>query len=133
MGPKCYSLLVSPDELQLKHEQEKAAAVGNAHKPDYVLRTDKLGEVKKCKGVNSSAVNTLQFESFYQVLKHETPIYRTFNKLASKGHVIHQTQNTKKCLSSNDDKRFILSCNVHTTPYGYYKNNSEKCQCDGLG
>ena len=130
MGPKCYSLLVSPDELQLKHEQEKA---GSSHKPEYAVRSDMLGEVKKCKGVNSSAVNTLQFESFYNVLKHETPVYRTFNKLASKGHIIHQTKNTKKCLSSSDDNRFIMSCNIHTTPYGYHKNTASECACDGLG
>ena len=134
LGPKSYSLLITPDEQQRSCDSKKAEDAGLKYNPSYHIRTDGLGELKKAKGVASAAISELNFTLYLKTLLDEKCLYKSFMCLKSENHVIHKTQIRKKALSPLDTKRHIMNCNVHTVPYGHYKLDTDlTCSCDKTG
>ena len=135
LGPKSYSLLVSPDPRQEEYERTKTEERGDVYKPEFHIRSDGLGEIKKAKGVAGVAVSTIDFTNYLTTLLNETLVYKSFNSLRSVNHVVHQIRTTKKALTPLDTKRYLLSCGVHSVPYGHYRveNDNDTCHCDRNG
>ena len=119
---KCYALL-------LRHSLKQGEGSS-----DYLNRGDYTGELKKCKGVASTAIRSLKFESYLDSLLQGETYSAVYNKLQSKRHTIHQVREQKMALNSCDDKRYLLDCKIHTLPYGSKHITSDAvCDCSRLG
>ena len=89
---KMYSLLVS-------RKQTKLTAKG----------------VKKC-----FVKNHINHDMFLHTLRNKTCTTAQFLSFRSRNHVISTIENSKICLSSFDDKRYLLSDGVNSLAYGHY-------------
>ena len=124
---KCYALLVFPDPIQLKYERE------NGINPGFEMSEDCThGITKRLKGVPTSATGSLTFLEYYNVLKTEMTIMANYKKLVSTDHVIHRVNQQKSALTSLDDKRFYLSCNMHSLAYENHLIDGGANECDCL-
>ena len=77
---------------------------------------------KKCKGVTKARTRTLKFKSYKKCLETYAAIKATIARISVKNHKISSILQKRICLSSFDDKRYILNCGVHSVPY---KNSNE--------
>ena len=93
----------------------------------YAYKTKtKIGlenEEKKCKGVTKARVKRMKFESYKKCITDITAIKATSSRIAVKNHRISTVKQLRLCLSSFDDKRYLLSCGKHSVPH---KNENEK-------
>ena len=123
---KCYALLLTPGSLCSEEDLKTNA--------QFTKRPDNLLEILKCKGVARSAVQSMHFNNYLNILHACNSISVGYNRLVSKRHVLHQTHEHKIALSALDDKRYSLSCGIHSLPYGHYKiSKNLVCLCDRLG
>ncbi len=75
---------------------------------------------KRAKGVKRNVVeNEITFHDYEAALFANMNQYRSMNLIKSQKHVLYTCNLNKLALSSFDDKRFILSDNIHTLPYGH--------------
>lgn len=85
------------------------------------LQTQESCEIKKAKGLKTLYVKkNLTFEDYKQCLFEGKTYRATFNSIRSFNHQIYSITETKKALSSHDDKRHILRDGVNTLPHGHY-------------
>jgi hypothetical protein len=90
---------------------------------------DRVGqgrETKRLKGVKTAVVKKhLKLDDYRQMIadlwaaEADSTVVQVV--LRSRLHVIDTEQQTKRALSSYDDKRYVLSCGVHTLAYGNVK------------
>ena len=81
---KAYALLINPNKTQFKYENKKPSS-------EYKTRSDNVLQLHRCKGVPAVARNQLLFEHYLSILTEEKKTHQvTYNKLASKSHIIHQ-------------------------------------------
>ena len=85
-------------------------------------RTGKLEVEKKCKGVTKARTKSLRFASYKKCLDTYASIKATVARISVKNHKISSILQKRVCLSSFDDKRYILCCGKHSVPY---KNTNE--------
>ena len=77
---------------------------------------------RKCKGVGSSFVKTLNHDDYRQVLNDELKNHKaTFQKIGSKAHKISTNHQVKKCLTNFNSKNYILDDGIHCLAYGSCK------------
>ena len=120
---KSYALLIRPNTTQFDHENK------NKKSSEYQIRTDKMLQVHRCKGVPGVARQDLLFEHYLSILSEYIKSHRVaFHKLESKAHTIHQIKQRKLALTSFEDKRQLLNCSIHTKAYGDSTINKQfKC------
>lgn len=93
----------------------------------------KLIEKKVCKGIGRVAIrNRLNFDQYKKVLFKHTIQRHHFHTIRSKKQQISTIKQNKIALSHFDSKRWILSCGIHSVPYGsthiqIYNNKCHKC------
>lgn len=89
-----------------------------------ILHANGNGErevIKKAKGVkNLYLKKRLQFDNYKECLFEDKTFTAKFNNIRSYNHQLYSITETKKAISSNDDKRYTLQDKVHTLPYGHY-------------
>ena len=99
----------------------------------YLVQEDGcLKEIKKGKGVKANALQKHITIRDYKdrLLSHSTKSIE-FHNIQAKRHNLYVVKQNKVALNSFDDKRWILSCNIHTRAYGNKRNvqpNGNVCQ-----
>jgi len=86
-------------------------------------RAGAVRETKRLKGIKSAVVQRqLRLDDYRQMIVDvgaaEADSTAVQVVLRSRLHAINTEQQTKRALSSYDDKRYVLSCGVHTLAYG---------------
>ena len=97
----------------------------------YKTRSDNghESEEKKCKGVTKARVKRLKFESYKKCITDITAIKATSSRIAVKNHRISTVKQLRLCLSSFDDKRYLLNCGKHSVPHKNANvSQNETCQ-----
>ena len=132
LGPKMYGMLIQADPAQLQHEMSMAHKDGRRFKAEYDVIPGGFGQNCKLKGVDKSAQKKFGFVNFVNTNISRRTAAVSFNKIVSKGHVLHAKTLHKQALSALDTKRIVLSCNQHTKPYQYH-DSAEECGCEQMG
>lgn len=79
---------------------------------------DNLQIRSKCKGVTRGYKKTLNFQDFKKCLETVTSTTVSQFHIRSTNHVVKTLKVHKTCFSSFDDKRYLMSCGIHSIPYG---------------
>jgi hypothetical protein len=106
------------DELQGKTIREFC---GLRSKTYAFLISDKDNKVilqSKCKGITKSYRKKIEFSSYKKCVKSFDKVCVTQFQIRSKNHAVVTAKVRKLAFSSFDDKRFLLSCGVHSLGYG---------------
>lgn len=86
----------------------------------YALRTtDTQTSVKHAKGVKMSVIKELAFDDFKNCLFNETSMEHQFKTIRSERHKVFTSHQSKKSLSSFDDKRWLRD-NISSYAYGHF-------------
>ena len=81
-------------------------------------------ESKKCKGVKKQVVEkSITHEDYKTCLFTGKEQLRKLNIIKSYEHEVYTEEVNKVALSSEDDKRYIMSDGIHTMAWGHYKLN----------
>ena len=78
-----------------------------------------------CKGITKAGRNKLTLNTFRNVVLGCDKVYSKTSVIRSKKHDVFTQNINKIALTNTDDKRYILSCGIHTIPYG--SNASTRC------
>ena len=77
-------------------------------------------EEKKCKEVTQkSTKRSIQFDDYRECLFSRKAQHRKLNIIRSHSHEIYTEEINKIALSSDDDKRVIMTDGIHTLAYGH--------------
>ena len=76
-------------------------------------------DIKKAKGVGRTALASITFDTYRDVLLNKQAIMSKFNIITSKNHCLFSSVTNKLSLSCVDDKRQILDDGINTLPWGY--------------
>ena len=77
-------------------------------------------EDKKCKGVKECyKKKSTSFDDYRECLFSRKEQHRKINVIRSHCHEIYTEEINKIVLSSDDDKRFIMTDGIHTLAYGH--------------
>ena len=77
-------------------------------------------EDKKCKGVTRNVTKrSIQFDDYRECLFIMKEQHRKMNVIRSHCHEIYTEEINKIVLSSDDDKRVIMTDGIHTLAYGH--------------
>ena len=88
----------------------------------YSFVMDDGEETKKCKGIKKQVVeSSIRHEDYKTCLLTGKEQLRKQNILRSYNHEVYTEEVNKVALSALDDKRYILSDEVHTLAWGHYK------------
>lgn len=86
----------------------------------YTLLTSRFNCTKRAKGIKKCVIEKeISFKDFEAALFGNINQFRNMSLIRSLKHIIYTCNLTKLALSSFDDKRVILSDNIHTLPYGH--------------
>ena len=86
----------------------------------YSYLTDDCKEDEKAKGTKKYVVKRMtKFNDYKNCLLNDDVVLKSQQRFKSKGHNVHTENINKIALSSNDDKRIILSDKIASYPYGY--------------
>lgn len=95
--------------------------------PEVTATCSKDIVIKKAKGIKLSYVKqTLHFEDYKKCLFENKTYTATFSNIRSFNHQLFSIRETKKSLTSSDDKRKTLSDGINTLPYGHYSFKMQK-------
>ena len=77
-------------------------------------------EEKKCKGVTKNVTKrSIQFDDYRECLFSRKEQHRKINVIRSHSHEIYTEEINKIALSSDEDKRVIMTDGIHTLAYGH--------------
>ena len=82
-----------------------------------------------CKGVNARGLANLSFDHFFSVVKNIDTVHASTYNIQSKKHVLQVNKIRKVGFTSFDCKRYLLSCGIHSVPYGYFRLNIHQDKC----
>ena len=92
----------------------------------YSILDNSDTETKANKGVKRSVVKKfLRHEDYKACLQSGKDKYIVQNTFTTHKHTIYTTSQRKKCLSSSDDKVYILADGINTRSHGHYLNKIE--------
>ena len=79
-------------------------------------------ETKKVKGVKRSVVaNEIRFEDYVRCLREHVETTIRQNHIRARLHDVYSVTELKTALSPYDDKRYVLSDQTNTLPWGHYR------------
>ena len=82
-------------------------------------------EDKKCKGVtNNGTKRSIKFDDYRECLFRRNDQHRKMNVIRSHCHEIYTEEINRIAVSSDDDKRVIMTDEIHTLAYGYKNLNT---------
>ena len=97
----------------------------------YSLLTDndgKLEHIKKGKGVPKHVIEkNYDFQNYVSCLLENKSERARVHRLTKTDHIVFQRAESKNVMNSFDDKRLLLTCSIHSVPYGY--SGDAKCTC----
>jgi hypothetical protein len=115
------------DELQGDRMEEFCGIRSKCYAMKILRKVSMDYEVKSAlKGVRKAYKKTINFDAFLSVLKERKEHRMKQFVIQSRNHVLSLSSVNKLCFSSFDDKRFLLSCGIHSLPYGHYRLLGEK-------
>ena len=86
----------------------------------YSFLTDDGKEDKKTKGTKKCVIKKMiKFNDYKKCLLNDEVIFKSQQRFISKKHDVYTENISKVALSSNDDKRIVLSDKITSYPYGY--------------
>ena len=86
----------------------------------YSFLTDDGKEDKKAKGTKKCVIKKMiKFNDYKKCLLNDEVIFKSQQRFISKKHDVYTENKNKIALSSNDDKRIVLSVKITSYPYGY--------------
>lgn len=87
----------------------------------YCVKSLGVEKKKKAKGVKKYVLKKdITFDDYVNCIKNSCVIVKNQNSFRSKMHTVYSVQQQKVALSPFDDKRFILSNNIDTLPWGHF-------------
>ena len=88
----------------------------------YALPIDgEVKEKKTAKDVKTCVIDkTLTFSDYKNVLANRSQLTKDMNFIKSKHHKVSTVNVSKICLSSFDNKRYIIDDGVNSLSYGHY-------------
>ena len=92
-------------------------------------RNKKESKKVVCKGIQKASRNKLTLDQFRNIVKRVGKIYTETRTIRTKQHQLYTQKLTKVALSSADDKRLVLTCGIHTKPYGFPKSKDCSLCC----
>ena len=92
----------------------------------YVLLSESLNELKRCKGINTERTASFTFELYKQCIEHVTKVFTNVRSIRAKHNVLRTVELRKVALTSFDNKRWMKNCGVHSVPYGSV-HSTEDC------
>ena len=109
---KCYSLLFAPDPnyLAILSEAER-----RTFQDSFCTEENSLS---RCKGIKRCVVEETSFLEYLDTLLGGNVLEAKQTCIRSKNHIIATVTERKRMLSAMDDKRALLSCGIHSKPYG---------------
>jgi hypothetical protein len=82
--------------------------------------SDDKSLIKKVKSISRTAVRSMSFSDFHSTWMNRGMMYSKMFQILSRSHQLETVVINKKSLSgAPDDKRIILSDNIHTIPLGH--------------
>ena len=103
----------------------------------YLIRAkndddNKIAIEKKCKGVTKARVKRLKETNFRNCVTNMQVIKGKMARISASKHELRTVLQNKVCLSSFDDKRYLLNCGKHSKTYQaeVRSDNCEKCTID---
>ena len=93
------------------------------------LNTGSVKEEKKCKGVTKARIKRLKFNSYKKCITSITGVKATVARIQARNHRISTVKQTRLCLSSFDDKRFLLHCGRHSKPHSETRPSETCLRC----
>lgn len=99
----------------------------------YALRSQNKNEEyidRKCKGINKARTKKIKLNSYRNCITNMQTVKATMTKIQSKNDIVRTVAQSKICLSSFDDKRFLLQCGKHSIPHGSKLMNLPCRKCD---
>ena len=75
--------------------------------------------LNKCKGITRGYLKRIPFEDYKRCLDRVDDNYVEQYRILTKDHVIRTVQMNRRSFSSLDDKRFIMSCGLHSLAFGH--------------
>jgi len=95
----------------------------------YSILDNSDAESKANKGIKKSVVKKfLRHEDYKACLQSGKDKYVVQNTFTTHKHTIYTTSQRKKCLSSSDDKVYIMSDGINTRSHGHYLNKIENTE-----
>jgi hypothetical protein len=88
----------------------------------YAIKQNDNQVNKTAKGIKKNIINEIDFDQYYNTLLHQSKTFHNFYNIRSLKHQLYTIKQTKKGLSSFDDKRYVLNNNINTQAYGNYLN-----------
>ena len=86
----------------------------------YSYMTDEFIEMKKAKGTKKCVIKKmLKFEDYKKCLFDNEPMLKSQQRFKSENHEVYTENINKIALSSNEDKRIVVSDRITSYPYGY--------------
>ena len=85
----------------------------------YCISSQK-SSIKKAKGIKKCVTNNLTLEKYKRALRRDKGLRDDMYVIRSKNHKVFTQKINKLVLSTNDDKRQIISKNYTTLPWGHY-------------
>ena len=85
--------------------------------------------LNKLKGIQKRTAREIHFQKYLSCLEKNIALRNIIHQIASKKQKLTTNVSNKISLSSFDDKRYILNCGVHSTPFS--QSNQPFCdECD---
>ena len=83
----------------------------------------------KCKGITKAYKKKIRFEDYKKCVQSFAKVSITQYQIRSKSHKIFTAKIQKAAFSSFDDKRYLMSCGLHSVGYGscLINNDSQTC------
>jgi len=98
----------------------------------YVLRLKGEGNEifqKRCKGVTKAKIRNIGINEFARCIKEKIKIKGEMSNISAKNNVLRTLLVNKVCMSSFDDKRYLLECGIHSVPHGSLLTNETCTEC----
>ena len=100
----------------------------------YAVKTENDTEDIKAKGLKKSVLHDIRTSTFKTCLRDLQLTKHRFDSIRSFNHKVKTHSTEKIGLSPFDDKRYYLSCGIHSFAHGHYKirDGYQNCSCDGV-
>lgn len=111
---KCYSFEIPCSHLEGMNELGNCRVCKN--------KNSSFTNVNRLKGIQQNTARQIHFDRYVNCLKTVYCQRDSVRQIGSKAHAISTNYLKKISLSSFDDKRFLLNCGVHSSPFGGSKD-----------
>jgi len=118
---KCYSFEIACKHNEGINKRGVCIKCGN--------KTFTGSHLNKLKGIQKRTAREIHFEKYLKCLEKNIALRNIIYQITSKKQKLTTNITNKISLSSFDDKRYLLNCGIHSTPFS--RSNQPFCeQCE---